>query len=136
MGGSCSAGALSNTAGRQTARAGQEAGFGDSGGTQIRREGLTLGREHEIKVRVDDDELAVLDEMRNGISRAAYVRSLIRKPPEVSDVASKEEALAILSAMARDGRVTAAIALARELKGDSGGGEGGDALDRLIRGEE
>jgi hypothetical protein len=47
-----------------------------------------LGREHEIKVRVDDDELAELDAMRNGVSRAAFVRSLIRKPPEVEDVAS------------------------------------------------
>jgi hypothetical protein len=38
-----------------------------------------MGREHEIKVRPSDDELAVLDEMRNGIKRAAYVRSLIRR---------------------------------------------------------
>jgi hypothetical protein len=52
-----------------------------------------LGREHEIKVRVDDDELAELDAMRNGVSRAAFVRSLIRKPPEIKDVASYEEAL-------------------------------------------
>jgi hypothetical protein len=76
-----------------------------------------LGREHEIKVRLDDDELADLDAMRNGVSRAAFVRSLVRKPPKVSDVADRAESLAILTAMARDGKVTAAIALARELSG-------------------
>jgi hypothetical protein len=74
-----------------------------------------LGREHEIKVRVDDDELAELDAMRNGVSRAAFVRSLIRKPPEIADVADQKEALAILTAMARDGKVAAAIALQRAL---------------------
>jgi hypothetical protein len=95
-----------------------------------------MGRVHEIKVRVDDGELAVLDELRSGVSRAAYLRNLIRRPPEVADVASKEEALAILSAMARDGRVTAAIALVRELKGGSDGSDGGELLDALIRGDE
>ena len=93
-------------------------------------------REHKIDVRLNEDELALVDEMRNGVSRAAYVRSLIRRPPEVGDVATKEEALAILSALARDGRTTAAIALVRELKGESGGSDGGDLLDRLIRGDE
>jgi hypothetical protein len=95
-----------------------------------------MNRTHEVRVRLDEDELAVLDGMRSGVSRAAFVRSLIRKPPEVGDVASKEEALAILSAMARDGRVTAAIALVRELKGEADGSDGGDLLDRLIRGDE
>lgn len=114
----------------------QTPGPGDSDGTRTAREGLKSGREHEIKVRVDGDELAVLDEMRNGITRAAFVRSLIRKPPEIGDVCDRTEALAILSAMARDGRVTAAIALVRELKGDSDGSDGGDLLDRLISGGE
>jgi hypothetical protein len=76
-----------------------------------------LGREHEIKVRLSDDELEALDELRNGVSRAAFLRSLVRKPPEVTDVADRTESLAILTAMARDGKVTAAIALARELSG-------------------
>lgn len=90
----------------------------------------TLGREHEIKVRVNDDELAVLDEMRNGVSRGAYLRSLIRRPLEVGDVASKEEALTILSAMARDGRVTAAIALEKALRGEQPASE----LEEFLRG--
>jgi hypothetical protein len=56
-------------------------------------------------VRVDDDELAELDAMRNGVSRAAFVRSLVRKPPEEKDVASYEEALAILTAMPATARL-------------------------------
>jgi hypothetical protein len=90
-----------------------------------------MGREHEIKVRLSDDEVAVLDEMRNGITRAAYVRSLIRKPPQTGDVADRTEALAILSSLAREGRTTAAIALARELRGEGLGAD--DELDRLLR---
>jgi hypothetical protein len=90
-----------------------------------------MGREHEIKVRVDDGELEALDELRNGVTRAAFLRSLIRKPPEVADVADREESLAILTAMARDGKVTAAIALARELKrGDAS--DDGDLLTKVL----
>jgi hypothetical protein len=93
-----------------------------------------MGREHEVKVRVDADELAVLDEMRNGVSRAAYLRSLIRRPPDTSEVADRIEALAILTALAREGRTTAAIALARELKGADAAPGKDDLLDQLIRG--
>jgi hypothetical protein len=92
-----------------------------------------LGREHEIKVRVDDDELEALDAMRNGVSRAAFVRSLVRKPPEVKDVASYEEALAILTALARDGKVAAAIALQRALH-DAPQAPVKDELDELLSG--
>jgi hypothetical protein len=91
-----------------------------------------LGPEHEIKVRVDDDELAELDAIRNGVSRAAFVRSLIRNPPEVKDVASYEEALAILTAMARDGKVAAAIALQRALH-DAPQAPVKDELDEILR---
>jgi hypothetical protein len=89
-----------------------------------------MGREHEVKVRVNDDELAVLDEMRNGVSRAAYLRSLIRRPPAACDVADRQEALAILSALAREGRTTAAIALERALRG--GEAPSGELLDELL----
>lgn len=90
-----------------------------------------MGREHEIKVRDDDDELALLDEMRNGVSRAVYLRSLIRRPPEIADVASRQESLAILTSLAREGGVSAAIALERALRGD-GGGDDGDLLSRIL----
>jgi hypothetical protein len=93
-----------------------------------------MGREHEIKVRVNGDELAVLDEMRNGVSRAAYLRSLIRKPPGAGDVADRREALGILSSLARDGRVAAAVALERALRGEDVGPDAD--LDRLLRGDE
>lgn len=74
-------------------------------------------RPHEIRLTLDDDELARLDEMRPaGQSRPAYLRSLIRKPPVTGDVAARSEALAILTGLARDGRVAAAIALERALR--------------------
>ena len=85
-------------------------------------------------VRLTDAELARLDEFRpSGLSRPAYVRSLLRGPPrdgEHDDVASRQEALAILTGLARDGRVAAAIALARELRTDAT--PSGDLLDDFL----
>jgi hypothetical protein len=95
-----------------------------------------MGRERAIRVMLSDDELAQLDELRPpGMPRAVFIRSLIHRPPEVKDVASKEEALAILTSLARDGKVSAAIALARELRGDAGGAGRDDLLDSLMRGD-
>jgi hypothetical protein len=91
-----------------------------------------VAREHEIKVRLSDGELEELDELRGGIDRAVWLRQAIHKPPETVDVASREEALAILTSLARDGRVSAAIALARELRGgDDGAGGDSDIFDTL-----
>jgi len=45
-----------------------------------------------------------------------YLRNVIRKPPTARDVADHTEVLAILSEMARAGKVTAAIALERALR--------------------
>ena len=88
-------------------------------------------RPHEIRLSLDDDELARLDEMRPaGQSRPAYLRALIRKPPETQDVAARSEALAILTGLARDGRVAAAIALERALR-DSDEAESDD-LEALL----
>jgi hypothetical protein len=68
---------------------------------------------------VNDDELARLDELRSGVTgRAVYLRNLLREPPTDQDVADRTEALAILSQLARAGRVTAAIALERALRQD------------------
>jgi hypothetical protein len=64
-----------------------------------------MAREHTLKIQLSDEELGHLDELRGGVPRAVYVRQLIHKPPEVKDVATYEEALAILTSMARDGKV-------------------------------
>ena len=70
-------------------------------------------------VRLSDAELARLDELRPpDVQRATFLRSLLQEPPSGDEVATRSEALAILTRLARDGRTTAAIALARELRDD------------------
>jgi hypothetical protein len=93
---------------------------------------VTDSRENEIKLRLNGAELARLDKLRGGVPRAAYVRSLLRGDPQEPDVASRAEALSILISLARDGRVSAAIALVRELPPDDGK-IFDDALERIIR---
>jgi hypothetical protein len=90
-----------------------------------------VAREHIVKVALSDGELEQLDELRGGIPRPVYLRSLIQRPPEVKDVASREEALGILTSLARDGRVSAAIALERALRGEVGDDD--DPLEALLR---
>lgn len=87
-----------------------------------------MSRENEVRIRLTDAELEQLDEVRGEMPRAVWLRRAIQRPPEVVDVASREESLAILTAMARDGRVTAAIALARELPGHEGPARPDDPL--------
>jgi hypothetical protein len=83
-------------------------------------------------VRLNDAELAHLDELRGGVPRAIFIRSLLRGDAQDPDVASRAEALSILTSLARDGRVSAAIALVRELPPDEG--ESFDSeLERIIR---
>jgi hypothetical protein len=90
-----------------------------------------MPREHLIKVTLNGDELARLDELRPaGTSRPAFLRSLLREPPRDDDVATREEALSILTQLARDGRVAAAIALERALRGEAASG---DVLDDILR---
>jgi hypothetical protein len=92
-------------------------------------------RTHEINVRLNDDELARLDELRSGVTaRAVYLRNLLREPPTNQDVADHREARAILSEMARTGKVTAAIALERALRDANDDVAFDDDLDRLLRG--
>jgi hypothetical protein len=50
------------------------------------------------------------------VPRAVFVRSLLRGDPQDPDVASRAEALSILTGLAREGRTTATIALVRELR--------------------
>jgi hypothetical protein len=80
-----------------------------------------MSRDVSITVRLSASELARLDELRpSGTPRATFMRSLLREPPNWEQVATRTEALTILTRLARDGRVTAAIALARELRDRSG----------------
>jgi hypothetical protein len=88
-------------------------------------------REHRIEVVLSDGELEQLDELRGGVPRAVWLRQAIRKPPVVTDVATREEALGILTAMARDGKVTPAIELAKLLEGDDAPGLA--VMIRLLR---
>ena len=86
-------------------------------------------------VRLNDEELERLDERGpSGIARAVYLRTLLREPPTDNDVADRTEALAILSAMARAGKVSAAVALVRELGTDDGPSIDGE-LDRILGGD-
>ena len=92
-----------------------------------------MARQHIIKVTLTDGELARMDELRpSGTSRPAFVRSLIQEPPREDEVATRNEALGILTRLARDGRVAAAIALERALRNEGAGD--GDELDRILEG--
>jgi hypothetical protein len=82
-----------------------------------------MSRRHDIKVSLNDQEVVRLDELRGDQERAVYLRSLLREPPDGREVATRVEALAILTRLARDNRTTAAIALERALR------EAEDAVD-------
>jgi hypothetical protein len=90
-----------------------------------------MAREHSIKVTFSADEVARLDELRpSRTSRPAFLRSLLREPPRDDDIATRTEALAILTSLARDGRVAAAIALERALRNEGDGTR--DVLDEIL----
>jgi hypothetical protein len=73
-------------------------------------------RRHDIMVRLDDREVAVLDEHRGSTPRATYMRRLLHEPPKEQEVASRAQAMAILTRLARDGNTQAACVHARELR--------------------
>jgi hypothetical protein len=92
-------------------------------------------RDNKVMVSLNGDELARLDEMRVGASRAVYLRTLLQEPVPLDGTPTHSEAVAILARLARDGKVAAAVALERALRGDAGA-EGPDGeLERLLRGE-
>jgi hypothetical protein len=92
-------------------------------------------RPHQIKVAVSAEELARVDELRpRGTSRAAFMRSLLRDPPLHDEVASRTEALSILTSLARDGRVSAAIALERAVR-EQDGEDHDDPLAAILEGK-
>jgi hypothetical protein len=72
-------------------------------------------RRHAVTVRLSGAEVARLDELRGNAPRANHLRRLLYEPPNATEVASREEVLALLSEKARSGSVSAAIALERAL---------------------
>ena len=94
-------------------------------------------RQHRVLVRLSDDEVARLDELRPTITpRAVYLRNLLREPPTVKNIADHDEVLALLSAQARAGKVAAAIALERALRAAPRSDEDfDDELRRLLGGD-
>jgi hypothetical protein len=89
-------------------------------------------RSHTVKVSLNDQEAARLDERRGDEERAVYLRRLLHEPPSGNEAATHGEALAILTRLARDGRTTAAIALERALRGDK---SPTSELEDFLRGE-
>ena len=75
-------------------------------------------RRHHVKVSLNDQELARLDEIRGDEERAVYLRRLLHESPKGTEVATHTEAMTILTRLARDGRTTAAIALEKTLRGE------------------
>jgi hypothetical protein len=78
-------------------------------------------REHQITVRFNADELARLDERRpDGLTRAQWLRELARGPAAGGETPSRDQVVAALWQMTKDGKVQAAVALERALRDRSG----------------
>ena len=69
-----------------------------------------------LTVRLSAEELAQMDRLRAGLSRGAYIRSLLREGRPAPPMPSHTEAIAILAEQARDGSATAATALEKALR--------------------
>jgi hypothetical protein len=89
-------------------------------------------RKHAVKISLNSDELGRLDRARGRTERAVYLRTLLYEPPEISEIASHEEVLAILSRLALAGGTAAAVALERALRDYPGGTDFDDELSRLL----
>ena len=88
-------------------------------------------RRHYVKVSLNDQEAARLDEIRGDDERAVYLRRLLHEPTKGTEVATHTEAMTILTRLAREGRATAAIALERALRGDQ---PAASELEEFLRG--
>jgi hypothetical protein len=91
-------------------------------------------RKHHVKVSLNNQEIARLDEIRGDEERAVYLRRLLHEPPG-NEVATHTEAVALLARLARDGKVAAAVALERALRDDAGAQGPEGELERLLRGD-
>ena len=89
-----------------------------------------------ITIRLAPQDVARVDEMRGaGVSRSAFVRDLLRQAGPLDEYATHSEALAILTRLARAGKVAAAVALERALRAEAGEEPKGD-LWRLLHGDD
>jgi hypothetical protein len=70
-------------------------------------------RTERLTVRLSAEEVAQIDRARAGLSRGAYIRSLLREGKPAASAPSHAEAIAILAEQARDGSATAATARGR-----------------------
>jgi hypothetical protein len=77
-------------------------------------------REHAVKISLSSDELARLDRARGRTERPVYLRRLLYQPPDISEIATHRDSLALLSNLARAGGTAAAIALERALRDHPG----------------
>jgi hypothetical protein len=79
-----------------------------------------MTRLRAVTVKLSDDEYAVLEERCPvGVSKAEYMRSLLREAPAgASDPPTRERVLETLWEMARAGKAAAAVALERALRDD------------------
>jgi hypothetical protein len=75
-----------------------------------------VARELTVKVVLSADEALVLDEKRGSVPRGRYLRQLLHGPAPARDIATRAEALQLLTSLARDGRTQAVIALERALR--------------------
>jgi hypothetical protein len=75
-------------------------------------------RRHRIHVRLDDDQVAQLDELRGPRSRPEFLRALLRTagPIEPQDPPNHAEAVDLLRQAAIAGSITARVALERALR--------------------
>jgi hypothetical protein len=91
---------------------------------------MSDARQNEVMVRLNDDEVARLDEMRPaGVARAVHLRNLLAESRVLEPIADRQEILALLSEQARAGKVAAAVALERALRNE----DDGDIDDEIAR---
>ena len=89
-----------------------------------------MRRDLALKVRLSKAEMARLDEMRGPTNRAEYLRRLLQGPPPEGGP-THDEAVHILYGLAKDGKVGAAVALERALRGEQPSGDG-DLLAEIL----
>ena len=92
-----------------------------------------MSRSHSVKVTLSDRELTRLDELRGNEPRAVHLRRFLYEPPRPTEVSTHAEVLALLSRKAREGSITAAVALERALRAQANvEDEIGEAIDRIL----
>jgi hypothetical protein len=75
-----------------------------------------VNRTQRLTVRVSAGEVAQIDRLRAGLTRGAYLRSLLRDGQSASPAPSHAEAIALLAEQARQGIAASAVAYERALR--------------------